>query len=775
MTTEATPRKSLPRRIRRVVLLAMLLLVVLIVAAPYLVSIPVVSRRVLKRLFADVHGTVTAERLDFGWFSPPHISGFEIHSPTDEPVISIGSITLEQPLWQLISHPAEIGRVTIDQPHAYLILTKNGSNFAATFRPDPNRRTPARWRQEAMHVAVDQAAFTWQLAGSAHQWSVGGMELGIELLPAWLGESGEARFQVDPKTVVKHAELSTGMCEDVLKFIAPVLAGATTSEGNFSLKLTGGSVPFDHPRDAQLQGALTLHTVNIGAGAWYDRIVPLVNKLLPTLKIPREVTLARESVVQFELANQRVHHEGLEFGTPELHVRTSGYVGFDESLDLVAELQLQLPESDVAKLPVVRAINGRVMRLPIKGTLKHPEFDWGSRPDLKQGLMAALNGTLGPDAAARLPEALKSGGILSGADGESSALNDLGIAAGEVLKRFAERRRERQKERAEQEKQTGAAESTPPADNNPPPENLAPEAVPGPPAPTTPNPSAPPPAGTSTPAKRGTLGHVLQALAGAVAQALDEPTQPPPATNAAASPATPPVPGPVAPVPAGSSKPAEPAGPSLVPPANSAQSPSTTAATNPPPATATPATATATPASPPAVPLVVPPPPLLQTPLPAAGTAMPPAAAPPATAAAPNTPPPANPAAVPPPAADQPPPRRILGRLRTLLQSPADPNAQPAQPGAPPARGAEPGQPIPPSGSAAPPAAGAPPGAVDNPRRQALRRLLRAGIDAALEAASQPPAASPPPTPTPAAPAPGPAPAPAPENLPAPAPAPAPQ
>ncbi|HEY5316089.1 MAG TPA: hypothetical protein VIK18_26410, partial [Pirellulales bacterium] len=647
MTTAVQPRKSLPRRIRRAVLLAVLVLVVLVAAAPYVVSIPAVSRRVLPRLFADVHGTVTADRLDFGWFSPPRISGFQIHSPDDEPVISIGSITLEQPLWQLISHPADIGHVTIDQPHAYLILTAHGSNFAATFRPDPNRRVPARWRQEAMHVAVDRAAFTWQLAGSTHRWSLGGMKLGIELLPAWLTETHEAHFQVDPKTVVDHAELSTGMCEDVLKFIAPVLAGATTSDGNFSLSLAGGSVPFDRPRDAQLQGVLTLHTVNIGAGAWFDRVVPLINKLLPSLKVPREVTLARESAVKFEVAKQRVHHSGLEFGTPELHVRTSGYVGFDESLDLVAEVQLQLPDSTLANLPVVRALNGRILRLPIKGTLKHPEFDWGTRPDLKQGLMAVLNGTILPDAAARLPEALKASGILSAPDGESSALTDLGIAAGELLKRFSERRRERQQERA-QPQPPGPAEPTPPPAPNPG------EAAPGPAAPPPPTPSTQPAAGTSTPPKRGTLGQVLKALAQAAAQAIQEPVQPP-----ASSPTIPPVPGPVAPLPTTQTVPTapigskQPAGPSLAPPANSSPPAGTATPSLPaPPAVAAQAKA----ASAPAVPLLVPPPPpLLQPPLPGASTVTPPVAAPPANAPSANAPSTGQ-AAVPPPASDQPPP-----------------------------------------------------------------------------------------------------------------------
>ena len=434
-------------------------------------------------------------------------------------------------------------------------------------------------------------------------------------------------------------------------------------------------MPLDRVRDCRLQGVLTLHTVNVGPGAWLDRFIPTIQKLLPSVDASNLKIVAHESAVHFEVANQKVHHEGLEFGMAGLTLRTSGYVGFDESLDMVAEIKLQLPESTVADRPVLRALNGRVMRLPVKGTLKHPEVDWGNRPELRQGLLSAIDGNALPGSGATLADGLKASGILSSPDGETSAAADLGIAAGELVKKLMERRRERKEEQAQSQQ---ANPTQPPApDENPGDVN-----------------PAPPEAGSSNAAPQGEgrriLGQALRAFVGAAAQAADQDQQPP-----AGGPATPPVPSPVAPLPS-SSLPSSSEGPSLVAPANGRQPPPSVAAVNSEPevparsepsnsptgaqtaAEAAPTSSTAGSSAPPASPTqpttspaVVPPPPLLQTPLPAATGQAPPMAGPTAVA-------PANPATVIPPADNQPPRRRIGRALRALIESAEDAPPPPA-------------------------------------------------------------------------------------------------
>jgi len=56
-------------------------------------------------------------------------------------------------------------------------------------------------------------------------------------------------------------------------------------------------------------------------------------------------------------------------------VRTTGSVGLDESLDLVAEVGFGNMISEDSDKPFVKALVSQPLRLPIGGTLKKPEID----------------------------------------------------------------------------------------------------------------------------------------------------------------------------------------------------------------------------------------------------------------------------------------------------------------------------------------------------------------------------------------------------------------
>ncbi len=54
--------------------------------------------------------------------------------------------------------------------------------------------------------------------------------------------------------VLTNVRISPEVSEAMLKFVAPVLAGATQSEGQFSLQLDGARVPLGEPRSADSKG-----------------------------------------------------------------------------------------------------------------------------------------------------------------------------------------------------------------------------------------------------------------------------------------------------------------------------------------------------------------------------------------------------------------------------------------------------------------------------------------------------------------------------------------
>jgi translocation and assembly module TamB len=77
--------------------------------------------------------------------------------------------------------------------------------------------------------------------------------------------------------------------------------------------------------------------------------------------------------VPFRLANGRVYHTGLELRFPELTIRTSGSVGLDGSLALVAEMPV--PPKWLGNSKLARAAAAQTIRLPIAGTLSKPKLD----------------------------------------------------------------------------------------------------------------------------------------------------------------------------------------------------------------------------------------------------------------------------------------------------------------------------------------------------------------------------------------------------------------
>src|SRR5690606_22175743 len=114
------------------------------------------------------------------------------------------------------------------------------------------------------------------------------------------------------------------MCNDLLKYVAPVLAGTAEVSGSVSIELDAWCVPLADPAQGRGSGRMTIHSVQAGTG-------PLVRQLAAALGLPPSVRLVDNSQVVFEMADGRVHHRGLRFGLPNLAVRTQGSVGLDQS------------------------------------------------------------------------------------------------------------------------------------------------------------------------------------------------------------------------------------------------------------------------------------------------------------------------------------------------------------------------------------------------------------------------------------------------------------
>lgn len=373
-------------------LLVILLAAVLILSStPWLLNWAPARNAALAIVSTRLDGSVRVGGSSFGWFSPIGLYDIEILSSEEERLAYVPALTGTQPLWRLLIDPSNWGRLQFYEPEVHLVIDDRGSNFRRTFgEPSPadDEETAADERPAAQRVPKVNAALSI-INGSVtvsrrgrDDWSLDAIALtaGLERSP---DANRAPHLVIQPGRPIDRMALSPEVCDDLLKFIAPVLADATWVEGHFSIELIDEArLPLDALEEGHLRGTFAVHAVDVGPG-------PLVQTLAEFFNFPERVRLADESLVSFELVDGRVHHRNLRFGLPRFWVETYGSVGLDQSLDLVAEIPLAGLTAEDA--PIREALGQQTLRVPIVGTLSEPKIDASK---LGESGLEMLTGTL---------------------------------------------------------------------------------------------------------------------------------------------------------------------------------------------------------------------------------------------------------------------------------------------------------------------------------------------------------------------------------------------
>jgi hypothetical protein len=180
----------------------------------------------------------------------------------------------------------------------------------------------------------------------------------------------------------------------MLKYVAPVLAGATQSDGQFSMQLDGTRVPLADSKKADVAGKLSVHSVRVVPGAMANQLIgvaqqveALARRRDPTAVTAKQVTLLniRDQQVNFRVIEGRVHHQNLEFQVNDITLRSQGSVGFDQTVQLTLHVPIQ--DSWIAKEPLLAGFKGQSLQIPVSGTLTHPQLDQRAIASLSQQLL----------------------------------------------------------------------------------------------------------------------------------------------------------------------------------------------------------------------------------------------------------------------------------------------------------------------------------------------------------------------------------------------------
>jgi hypothetical protein len=195
-------------------------------------------------------------------------------------------------------------------------------------------------------------------------------------------EPGEVRIDKGP--LLAQIRLTPEITDRLLKYGAPILAQTARIDGQFSIDLDGGRLPLDNLTSGDVGGRLTIHNVDVLPGPLAQQILglgkqveDLLNGRIPQLgqAIDTEQSLltVKDQTIDVRMVNRRVYHRGMSFLAGKVPVRTTGSVGLDESLEILAEVDI--PQEGVGKGPLVNALKGKTLKIPISGTLSQPKLD----------------------------------------------------------------------------------------------------------------------------------------------------------------------------------------------------------------------------------------------------------------------------------------------------------------------------------------------------------------------------------------------------------------
>ena len=267
-----------------------------------------------------------------------------------------------------------------------------------------------RWNATAEAGWSSAGAYGLLLGGGRLQGTLSEGQLRIEPLDIGVGQQGRLTAQplvrltpgaellaLAPGPLVMNVDISQEVSETMLKYVAPILAGATRAEGKFSIDLVQAEVPYAHPEQAQIEGRLTAHRLRVSPGPMTEQLVTLVRQIESLTKRKQFLQAATSSSrnksfltmadqqVDFKVIEGRVYHRNLEFLIDDVPVRSSGSVGFDQTLAL--EIEVPIQSKWIEREPALRGLAGQSLKIPVYGTFQKPKINERAVADLSRQLL----------------------------------------------------------------------------------------------------------------------------------------------------------------------------------------------------------------------------------------------------------------------------------------------------------------------------------------------------------------------------------------------------
>lgn len=222
-------------------------------------------------------------------------------------------------------------------------------------------------------IPVSQGVLRWNLDG----------DLGAE--PMVVRQSQQR--------VIENVAITRQMCQGWLKYITPLLADVTSVQGNLTLDIDRAEI---YPTEAfrqTVEGRLHVHGANVGPGPLADQILMLVTQIRNLRRgagaadgggQPTSWLQLPEQNIAFAVDRGRVSHRDMKIQAGDVLVTTSGSVGLDGSLELIAAVPIL--KEWVDKTPALQPLAGQMIQIPIRGSVSRPQLDSSGMIQLGQQL-----------------------------------------------------------------------------------------------------------------------------------------------------------------------------------------------------------------------------------------------------------------------------------------------------------------------------------------------------------------------------------------------------
>ncbi len=284
------------------------------------------------------------------------------------------------------------------------LIPKNNSE-ALWVDPQLKAESTIAWNQASLaEIPIASSQLTLILSDSMLQLvsnSPGIIGNIAKLSPTLNLKSADPILTLQPGTLLQNLQLNEEHTRQWLKFATPVLADATTTKGIISLSTQGAQIPLLAPSQTIAQGEVQLKDLAIGPGPLAHQLLPLLDQVLLLIKPSiadqsqkqKWITMD-DQIVRYAIENERVYHDHLKFQYKGMTIETSGSVGFDHTLDLVASIRIL--DHWIQKEPLLAGLRGESIKIPISGTFSHPQLGRHaiarlSREFLQQTARSALN------------------------------------------------------------------------------------------------------------------------------------------------------------------------------------------------------------------------------------------------------------------------------------------------------------------------------------------------------------------------------------------------